>query len=135
MPWRSTLTPEMVSVVMVVPERMSAVSLMSYLRYLQENKQATERFELALWKKLVYPLASMVMLTLALPFAYRQNRMSAVSIKVFTGVMIGIGFHMLNGLFSSLGLINNWPPLISALTPSLLFLGLASGMLAWVERR
>lgn len=133
--WRSTLTPEMVSVVMVVPERMSAMSLMSYLRHLMENKQATERFELALWKKLVYPMAAIVMLILALPFAYLQDRMGAVSIKVFTGVMLGIGFHMLNGLFSSLGLINNWPPVVSAFTPSVLFLLIAAGMLWWVERR
>jgi lipopolysaccharide export system permease protein len=135
MPWRSTLTPEMVSVVMVVPERMSAMSLVSYLRHLMENRQATERFELALWKKLVYPLASIVMLILALPFAYLQDRMGAVSIKVFIGVMIGIGFHMLNGLFSSLGLINNWLPVLSAFAPSVLFLLIASGMLWWVERR
>ena len=135
MSWRTTLTPEMVSVVMVVPERMSAMSLVSYLRHLIENKQATDRFELALWKKLVYPLASIVMLILALPFAYLQDRMGAVSIKVFTGVMLGIGFHMLNGLFSSLGLINNWVPAVSAFTPSVLFLLIATGMLWWVERR
>jgi len=133
--WRSTLTPEMVSVVMVVPEKMSAVSLVSYLRHLMENRQATERFELALWKKLVYPLASIVMLILALPFAYLQDRMGAVSIKVFIGVMLGIGFHMANGLFSSLGLINNWPPVLSAFAPSVLFLLIASGMLWWVDRR
>jgi hypothetical protein len=35
---------------------------------------------------------------LALPFAYMQDRMGAVSIRVFAGIMLGIGFHMLNGL-------------------------------------
>jgi len=74
-------------------------------------------------------------MVLALPFAYLQDRMGAVSVKVFTGIMLGIGFHMLNGLFSNLGAINSWPPYFSAMTPSALFLLAAAGMLWWVERR
>jgi lipopolysaccharide export system permease protein len=133
--WQTTLTPEMVSVVMVVPERMSALTLVSYLRHLIENHQATDRFELALWKKLVYPLASIVMLILALPFAYLQDRMGGAGVKVLTGLMLGIGFHMLNGLFSSLGLINRWPPVVGAFAPSVLFLAVALILLWRVERR
>jgi lipopolysaccharide export system permease protein len=49
--------------------------------------------------------------------------------------MMGVFFHMLNGLFSSLGVINSWSPLSSALTPSVLFLLTAMGMIWWVERR
>jgi lipopolysaccharide export system permease protein len=49
--------------------------------------------------------------------------------------MLGIGFHMLNGLFSSLGVINSWPPFFSAITPSVIFLLTAAGLLWWVERR
>jgi lipopolysaccharide export system permease protein len=88
-----------------------------------------------MWKKLIYPLAALVMMALALPFAYMQDRMGAVSIRVFAGIMLGIGFHMLNGLFSSLGVINSWPPFFSAITPSVLFLMAAASMLWWVERR
>jgi lipopolysaccharide export system permease protein len=65
-----------------------------------------------MWKKLVYPLAALVMMALALPFAYLQDRMGAVSVKVFAGIMLGITFHMLNGLFSNLGAINSWPPFV-----------------------
>jgi len=88
-----------------------------------------------LWKKLTYPFAPLVMMALALPFAYLQDRMGVTSIRIFSGVMLGIGFHMLNGLFSSLGVINSWPPFLSSVTPSLLFLLTAIGMLWWVERR
>jgi lipopolysaccharide export system permease protein len=98
-------------------------------------KSALNRYDIAMWKKLIYPLAALVMMALALPFAYMQDRMGAVSIRVFAGIMLGIGFHMLNGLFSSLGVINSWPPFFSAITPSVLFLVAAAGMLWWVERR
>lgn len=133
--WRSNLTPDILSVLMVVPERMSVVTLYLYIRHLADNQQKTERYEIALWKKLFYPLAALVMMALALPFAYSHDRMTAVSIKVFVGVMIGIAFHMLNGLFSHLGVINNWRPFLAAITPSALFLLAAGGMLWWVERR
>jgi lipopolysaccharide export system permease protein len=75
------------------------------------------------------------MVALALPFGYTHSRMGGVSLKLFAGVMIGILFHMLNGLFSSLGVINSWPPFASAVAPSALFMLLAAGILWWVERR
>ncbi|MBL8492213.1 MAG: LptF/LptG family permease, partial [Rhodocyclaceae bacterium] len=133
--WRSALNPDILSVLLVVPERMSLMNLYLYIRHLADNQQKTERYEIALWKKVIYPLAILVMMALALPFAYLQDRMGAVSIKVFAGIMLGIGFHMLNGLFSSLGVINNWTPAIAAITPSALFLFGTAGFLWWSERR
>lgn len=133
--WKSALNPDLLAVLLVVPERMSLVNLYLFIRHLSGNQQKTERYDIAMWKKLIYPLAALVMMALALPFAYMQDRMGAVSIRVFAGIMLGIGFHMLNGLFSSLGVINSWPPFFSAITPSVLFLLAAAGMLWWVERR
>jgi lipopolysaccharide export system permease protein len=133
--WRSALNPDILSVLLVQPERMSLVNLYQYIRHLSENHQKTERYEIALWKKLVYPCAALVMMILALPFAYIHERTVAVSAKVFAGVMLGIVFHMLNGLFSHLGVINHWTPWIAAITPSVIFLLAAWGMLWWVERR
>lgn len=133
--WRSALNPDILSVLLVMPERMSLLHLTAYIKHLSENRQKTQRYEIALWKKLIYPLAAFVMVALALPFGYTHNRMAGVSLKIFSGVMIGIFFHMLNGLFSSLGVINSWSPLSSAIAPSALFLLAAMGMIWWVERR
>lgn len=133
--WDSDLSPDVMSVMLVVPERMSAWKLWHYIRHLSDNRQETGRYEIALWKKFSYPLACFVMLALALPFAYMHNRNAAVSIKVFTGVMIGVLFHMLNGLFSNLGAINSWPPYAAALTPGFLFVFAAAAMLWWEDRR
>lgn len=133
--WGSALSPDILTVLMVVPERMSLFNLYSYTRHLVENQQKTQRYEIALWKKLIYPLAALVMMALALPFGYLHDRMGNVSVKVFAGVMLGVAFHMLNGLFSSLGVINSWMPLFAAITPSALFLLAAGGMMWWAERR
>lgn len=133
--WRSALNPDILSVLLIVPERMSLVNLVTYIRHLTENHQKTQRYEIALWKKLIYPMACLVMVALALPFGYTHNRVAGVSLKIFSGVMVGVIFHMLNGLFSSLGVINSWPPFASAVSPSALFLIAATGMIWWAERR
>jgi lipopolysaccharide export system permease protein len=133
--WTSVLTPEILSVLFVLPERMSAWNLYQYTQHLAENRQKTERYEIAMWKKLVYPFASLVMMALALPFAYVHTRAGGVGVKVFSGIMLGILFHALNNLFSHLGLLQNWRPLYSAVLPSLLFFATAASMMWWVERR
>lgn len=133
--WPSVLTPDILSVLFVVPEKMSAWNLFQYTRHLADNQQKTERYEIALWKKLVYPFAVLVMMALALPFAYLHIRSGGVGIKVFTGIMIGIFFHMLNSLFLHLGLLRSWTPIYAALLPSIMFLAAAGVMMWWVERR
>jgi len=133
--WRSELSPEVLSVLMVGPEHMPLAKLWTYIQHLRDNQQSADRFEIALWKKLIYPFAVLVMMALALPFGFIHDRMGGASARIFLGVMLGVGFHLLNGLFSSLGMINAWPPILAALTPSLIFLAAAAGMLHYVERR
>jgi len=133
--WRSRVTPDMLDALIVRPERMSAWALHKYTEHLQGNRQRTERYEIALWKKLFYPIAALVMMALALPFAYMQARAGMVGIKVFLGIMLGIFFHMMNSLFAHIGLLQNWPPLSAAVVPSAAFLAAAVTMMWWVERR
>lgn len=134
MVWMSDITPTLLSVLMVIPERMSAINLFSYIRHLRENQQNTERYEIAFWQKMVYPLAVIVMMALALPFAYLQSRAGGIGYKVFAGIMLGVTFHFLNGLFSNLGLLNTWPPWLAVSIPSLTAFCLAVGLLRWVDR-
>lgn len=130
----SEVTPEILSVLFADPDRMSAYDLLAYTKHLEANNQRTDRYEIAFWKKIVYPLSIFVMLALALPFAYLHFRAGGVSLKIFTGIMIGVCFQLINSLFSHLGLLNTWPPFITAALPSLLFMVLAIGSLWWVER-
>lgn len=133
--WETDLTPDIFGVLLVSPERMSVASLMQYIRHLAENRQRTERYEIAFWNKVFYPLATLVMMMLALPFAYLHVREGSVSLKIFAGVMLGVGFYMLNKLFGHLGLLNTWPPVMVAALPSLVVLSVALAALYWIERR
>jgi lipopolysaccharide export system permease protein len=133
--WRSGLTPEIFGVLLVQPERLSALRLARYIRHLEDNHQRTDRYEIAFWKKVLYPLFILSMMALALPFAFLHVRAGTVSLKIFAGIMIGVLFYAINKLFSHLGLINTWPPLAVAALPALVAVAFAMASLYWVERR
>jgi len=120
---------------LVVPEQMSAYDLYKYAAHLKENKQKSARYEIAMWNKLVYPFALLVMMVLALPFASYQRRSGGVSVMVFLGIVLGLLFHFVGRLFASLGALNDWQPLFSATAMTGLFLLLAVAMLWRVEKR
>ena len=135
MEWHSAVTPDMLDALIVKPDRMSAWALYKYTQHLASNKQKTERYEIAMWKKILYPIATLVMMALALPFAYMHARAGMVGVKVFSGIMLGVFFYGLNGLFSHVGLLQNWPPIAAAAVPSTVFFLTAVTMMWWVERR
>lgn len=133
--WHSLIRPELLNVLLVLPEKMSAWNLYSYINHLKLNKQKTTRYDVAIWSKLVYPLACMVMVILALPFGFIQQRSAGASTKIFIGIMLGVLYQILNRVFSHLGLLNDWPPLFSAITPTILFLLAGIVMLHYVDQR
>ena len=132
--WQSLIRPELLNVLLISPEKMSVWNLYSYIHHLSSNKQKTTRHEIALWSKLVYPLACIVMVILALPFGFLGQRESGASVKIFAGIMLGVSYQVLNRLFGHLGLLNDWTALFSAITPTLMYLAAGITMLFWVER-
>jgi lipopolysaccharide export system permease protein len=130
----SEVTPQILSVLLVSPEKMSIFSLGRFISHLRDNKQDVQRHSIAFWKKVIYPFTIFVMLALALPFAYLKVRAGSVGIKVFGGIMLGMSFQLFNSLFSNVGLLGSWPTLLTALTPPLLYFILAIVGLRWVSR-
>ena len=133
--WSTVLRPSILNVYQVAPERLEIGALYDNIRVLGNNAQKTSRFEIAFWNKVFYPLAVLVMMVLALPFAHFQRRQGGVGFRIFTGTMNGLSFFLLGRLFSNLGVLNDWPPLFSAVFPLAFFSVLAVAMLWRIERR
>jgi lipopolysaccharide export system permease protein len=131
----SLLSPDTLGALVTNPDRMSARELYYYIDYLKLNKQVYERYEVAFWKRVLYPFAIWVMLLLALPTAYLQARQGAVSTRVFAGILVGVGFHLVNSLFSHLGVLTALSPMVMSAVPSMLALLVAAAALYWVQRR
>lgn len=132
--WHSSLTPLVVSASVLPPETMSTFALWRYTEHLASNAQAAQRYEIEFWKKSFYPLVCLVMVALALPYAYLHARSGGMSLKIFGGVMVGISFVLANHISSHLGLLNDWEPWLAAAAPSVLYLLLSMSAFAWLVR-
>ena len=133
--WPTEISAEMVSVALLKPERMSVPDLFTYIRHLNANEQSAQRYEIEFWKKVFYPLSCLVMVVLALPFAYLHFRSSPITTYVFAGVMIGISFFLLNNVFGYIGNLNNWLPWVAAGAPGMIYTMLSLCAFGWLVLR
>jgi lipopolysaccharide export system permease protein len=133
--WQSVLTPDILSILLIAPEKMSARTLWRYVTHLKENGQKATRYELALWTKFISPFVIPIMMLIVMPFAIQGPRSGGTSSKIFMGILAGLGFHLLSRLFGHLGLLNDWPAVAVATVPLLIFLAIALLGIRWVDRR
>ena len=133
--WPTDITPEMVSVALLKPERMGTLDLFNYIQHLDANGQTAQRYEIEFWKKVFYPLSCLVMVILALPFAYLHFRSGGIATYVFAGVMIGISFFLLNNVFGYIGNLQNWQPWLAAATPGMLYMAISLCAFGWLVLR
>lgn len=133
--WPTGISAEMVSVALLKPERMGTLDLFQYIRHLQANGQTSQRYEIEFWRKVFYPLSCLVMVVLALPFAYLHFRSGAISGYVFAGVMIGISFFLLNNVFGYVGNLNDWEPWITAALPGFIYSLASLSAFTWLVLR
>jgi lipopolysaccharide export system permease protein len=133
--WPTELSAEMVSVALLKPERMRTIDLFSYIRHLQANGQNAQRYEIEFWRKVFYPISCLVMVMLALPFAYLHMRSGGISAYVFAGVMIGISFFMMNNIAVYVGNLQQWQPWLAAAAPGLLYTAVSMAAFGWLVIR
>ncbi len=133
--WPTGLSAEMVSVALLKPDRMGTIDLYQYVNHLDANGQSAQRYEIEFWRKVFYPLSCLVMVVLALPFAYLHFRSGSITGYVFFGVMSGISFFLLNNVFGYMGNLNNWQPWLAAAAPGLLYSLVSLGAFTWLVLR
>ncbi|MCU0969301.1 MAG: LPS export ABC transporter permease LptG [Rubrivivax sp.] len=132
--WPSSLPAGVVAAAVLPVATMGTVELWRYGRHLARQEQAAERYQIAFWRKALYPLACLVMVALALPFAYLHARAGGISLKVFGGIMLGISFVLLNNLSGHLGTLRDWTPWLAAAAPGLFYLALSLAAFGWLVR-
>jgi lipopolysaccharide export system permease protein len=130
--WPTEISAEMVSTAVLKPERMGTIDLFQYIRHLDANGQTAQRYEIEFWKKVFYPLSCLVMVVLALPFAYLHFRSEGISVYVFGGVMAGISFFFLNNVSGYVGEIQHWQPWLTAALPGMVYSMLSLGAFVWL---
>jgi len=133
--WPNSITTDMIAAALLRPDRMSTIDLFTYIRHLEANNQSAQRYEIEFWRKVFYPLSCLVMVVLALPFAYLHFRNKGLAGYVFAGVMLGISFFLLNNVFGYIGNLRAWEPWVAAAAPSMIYSLASLGAFAWLVLR
>lgn len=127
--WTTDVTPEILSVFLIRPDQLSAWQLHRYIRHLRENSQDTSSYELSFWHKIMTPIATAVMVILAIPFVFSQVRTGSFGRNLFFGIMLGLAYFAFDKGFGYVVLVFNIPPMLGAMLPTLLFMGVGAALL------
>jgi lipopolysaccharide export system permease protein len=127
--WDSLLSPGLLNIIVIDPAKMPVYELFSYIQFLRANGQDADRYSLAMWNKIMLPLAIAVMLLLAVPFVFGPLRSVAIGPRILVGFLVGLAFYIINEAFGHLGVVYSFSPIMSATLPVLLFLAGALYML------
>jgi len=101
-------------------QEMSYDELRRYIHDLQQSGFDVVRLRVQLQKKIAYPLITLVMAILAIPFALFTGKRSAVT-GVATAIGIGVVYWTISGVFEAMGNLSQLPPAVAAWSPDLVF--------------
>jgi lipopolysaccharide export LptBFGC system permease protein LptF len=108
-------------------QEMNFGQLDRYIGDLRQSGFDTMRLSVEMWHKLAYPLVTIIMAVLAIPFALSMGRRGSL-----TGIAVAIGvalaYWVIDGLFGAMGNVNYLPAAMAAWSSDILF-GLVGGYL------
>ena len=91
------------------------------IEYLERNNLDASIQEKIFWDKILKPIATVLMLFLAMPYIFGRMRSTNTSKRIVIGLFIGIIFFIISSILPNLGLIIGFHPLISAILPLVVF--------------
>src|SRR5215210_7968599 len=102
------------------PEQMRYSELKEYIDELRDSGQPVPELQVELQNKIAFPVVSLVMALVALPFAFRLGRQGALY-GLGLSVVLGIVFLGIFAFFTTLGEAGALPPAVAVWSPSAVF--------------
>ncbi len=101
-------------------QEMSYGELSRYIADLSQSGFNTMRLRVQLNRKIAYPLITLVMAILAVPFSVSMGKRGSLA-GIATAIALAIGYWVVDGLFQAMGNVNTLPAMLAAWSPDLLF--------------
>lgn len=113
------VNPELLQSLHVDTRYMGIVDLDHYIDFLKQNDLDAEPYQLAFWRKIAMPLVIISMVSLVFPLIFGSQRQVSMGQRVFVGILIGMGFHLLNQIFGNLSVVYHISAVIGAFLPAI----------------
>ncbi len=118
--WETPLTPALLNIVVAEPETLSIRSLYYYINYLKGQELGSSDYSLAYWEKLLQPLATVSLVLIAISFIFGPLREVTMGQRIFTGVVFGVVFRLVQSLLGPSSVVFGFAPIIAVAIPVLL---------------
>ncbi len=102
------------------PDQMSFKELRGYIEEIEERGFETTRFKVDLNFKISFPLASLIMTLLGIPFAFKMGKRGTL-VGLGLSIVIAMAYWGTIAMFRSLGYVNYLSPFLAAWGPNLIF--------------
>lgn len=122
--WQVELSPELMSTLWISPEQQSISGLYRLASFFEAEGLESTNYYLAFWSKLLQPLATLVLVILAIAFVFGPLREATMGFRVFVAIGIGLVFTILQRLLEPVSLIYGISPLLAVLIPIVICGGL-----------
>jgi LPS export ABC transporter permease LptG len=113
-------TPDDFATEVKPPDQMTYAQLRRYIGMLRESGYAAEELSVKLYTKTSWPMISMVMALIAMPFAFRMGKRGALY-GIGLALVLGIVYWAFFAIFTKFGEVGNLPPFLSAWAANILF--------------
>ncbi|BAU57176.1 LPS export ABC transporter permease LptG [Halorhodospira halochloris] len=119
--WPGELRPDLLALVVADPEKLPALELWRYIRYLENNDLDSAQYRLALWEKIATPLATLAMMLVTVPLVFTAVRSAGAGQRIVVGILVGAAFFLVNRALGQAGIVYGLPPSVAALLPVVVF--------------
>jgi lipopolysaccharide export system permease protein len=94
--------------------------LWAYIKYLQANGLDSQRYEIVFWSRVAAVVGVAIMCVLALPFVSGSLRSSGAGARMIIGVLIGLGYFLLNKTLADSAAVFDLHPIVVAWVPTVM---------------
>jgi len=116
--WDVQLTPQLLGTVVMEPESLSITGLWRYIHYLGEQGLNNGRYWLAFWNKVLQPAVTVALVLLAISFIFGPLRSVTLGQRIFTGVVVGFVFRIIQDLLGPASQVFGFSPLLAVVLPA-----------------
>ena len=120
--WSLYLNPERMEIFNLANRDFTVFELYDYINYLESNNIDSSQYRVEFYKKMVLPLAVVVMLLLGASTVFGPLRSVPMSARVLSGMVLGFVFYMTNEVVPNFTTILGFNPWIGVLLPSAVFI-------------
>ena len=119
--WSGSVNPNVLRLFVLEADAISLGGLRRLIDYLDDNRLDASKYRMQMWRKLIEPFTVMAMALFAVPFVFGTLRDSGAGQRLLIGILLGVGFYVVNRVSLSLGQLYGWSPILAAGGPTLVW--------------